>query len=220
MPEAERELAKLRRSFVIIKLVLIVTFIIGTGTTILTLYSLTPYGAVPSGLSGYGPIASQSTTTASTTFASTTPAQGLEPTPLTLTRISSEAYGYVALFSWIFFAGALIWRGHIRSVWSRSRFSYDTFRLLVRMRGAQTRLRLMHSLNEPRNKLQLSAALGIDWKAVDKHVQALEEKGLIQATMTSGTATFYELTDKGKRALEVLEELSTSDTQSTEQRSV
>ena len=119
----------------------------------------------------------------------------------------SQASGYVALFSWAAFAAALIWRGHVRSVWGKSRFSYDTFRLLVRMRGAQTRLRLMRSLSEPRNKLQLAIALGVDWKAVDKHVQMLEKNGLIHASSTKGTATFYELTDKVTRLLQVLDEL-------------
>jgi predicted transcriptional regulator len=75
------------------------------------------------------------------------------------------------------------------------------------MRGAQTRLKLLHNLSGPRNKLQLATALGIDWKAVDKHVQMLEKNGLIQRTDTSGTAIFYEVTDKGRRLLEVLEEL-------------
>lgn len=65
----------------------------------------------------------------------------------------------------------------------------------------------MHSLNEPRNKLQLATALGLDWKAVDKRVQMLEKNGLIHASATKGTATFYGLTDKGTRLLEVLGEL-------------
>jgi predicted transcriptional regulator len=75
------------------------------------------------------------------------------------------------------------------------------------MRGAQTRLRLMRSLDEPKNKLQLATALGIDWKAIDRHVQVLERNGLIEAATTNGTATFYEVTDKGKRLLQLLEEL-------------
>jgi len=75
------------------------------------------------------------------------------------------------------------------------------------MRGAQTRLKLMHSLNSPKNKLQLATALRIDWKAVDKHVHVLEKNGLIHASSTSGTATFYEVTEKGKDLLQVLEQL-------------
>ncbi len=154
-----------------------------------------------------GPAAQNTTSSVgSTTFSSTTQ-QGLQPQPLVLIQSLSQPFGYVALLSWVAFGAALIWRGHVRSVWGKSRFSYDTFRLLVRMRGAQTRLKLMRSLSEPKNKLQLATALGVDWKAVDKHVQKLEKSGVIQATATKGTATFYELTDKGVRLLQVLEEL-------------
>jgi len=76
------------------------------------------------------------------------------------------------------------------------------------MRGSQTRLKLMRSLNPPRNKLQLATALGIDWKAVDKHVQVLEKNGLIQAASTSGTATYYVITDKGTSLLQLLDQLN------------
>src|SRR5208282_6057440 len=137
------------------------------------------------------------------------------PGPLVSSQVNFQYYGYTALASWVGFAGALIWRGHIRSVWSKSHFSYDTFRLIVSMRGAQTRLKLLHNLNGPRNKLQLATALGIDWKAVDKHVQVLEKNGLIQPTTTSGTTTFYEVTDKGRRLLEVLEELGVGNSPSS-----
>lgn len=65
----------------------------------------------------------------------------------------------------------------------------------------------MRTLNSPKNKLQLATALGIDWKAVDKHVQVLEKNGLIHATSTNGTATFYEISDKGKNLMQVLEQL-------------
>jgi DNA-binding MarR family transcriptional regulator len=69
----------------------------------------------------------------------------------------------------------------------------------------------MHTLDGPKNRLQLAGALGIDWKAVDKHVRALERNGLVEPTATSGTTTFYELTEKGKRALQVLDELHVDD---------
>ena len=214
MPEAEDELARLRRHFSIVNAILIAALVLAAGTSLATLYYVTSPSMAAEGPAGNTMISSQTTasTTASQTYF-TTSEQGYGPAPLTVAQISLASYEYVALFSWIAFFAALIWRGQIRSVWSRSRFSYDTFRLLVRMRGAQTRLKLMHSLNAPKNKLQLATVLGIDWKAVDKHVQVLEEKGLIHATATSGTATFYEITDKGKRALEVLEELGNLDNQ-------
>jgi predicted transcriptional regulator len=67
----------------------------------------------------------------------------------------------------------------------------------------------MRSLDSPKNKLQLATALGIDWKAVDKHVHLLEKNGLIHASSTNGTATFYEISEKGKNLMQVLEQLST-----------
>jgi predicted transcriptional regulator len=65
----------------------------------------------------------------------------------------------------------------------------------------------MRSLDSPKNKLQLATALGIDWKAVDKHVQVLEKNAIIKPASTSGTATFYEVTEKGRRLMQLLDEL-------------
>jgi predicted transcriptional regulator len=219
------------RVFIAIDLILALAFIAGIVTTSLTLAT---FYAAPRALGPAVPttetfIASttQSVTTAATTSEGSTVLTNQTLTVTTVTATSTQSsvlppshyfaqmltlilvqcYGYAALLSWAIFAGALIWRGHVRTVWAKGRFSYDTFRLLVRMRGAQTRLKLMHILDGPKNKLQLASALGIDWKAVDKHVRALERNGLLQPTATSGTTTFYELTEKGKRALQVLDEV-------------
>jgi predicted transcriptional regulator len=150
------------------------------------------------------------TTTAATTLYSSTAMYPASTTAysVTPTALTFNYYGFTALISWMVFGAALIWRGRVRSVWGQSRFSYDTFRLLVKMRGSQTRVKLMRSLSPPKNKLQLATALGIDWKAVDKHVQVLTKNGLIQAASTNGTATYYEVTDKGRSLLQVLEQLS------------
>lgn len=196
MTRGDGEIEKLRKRLLLNKLILASAFLVGIGTTLLTILSLSA--------SYSGPLTAMTANQGNQTLAST--AQMI-PGPLASVPVTVQAYGYTAAASWVGFAGALIWRGHIRSVWSKSHFSYDTFRLIVSMRGAQTRLKLLRNLNGPRNKLQLATALGIDWKAVDKHVQVLEKNGLIQPTTTSGTSTFYEVTDKGKRLLEVLEEL-------------
>jgi len=190
MAPGDGEIEKFRKRLLLNNLILASAFILGTGATLLTILSLSA--------SYSGPLtAAMTATQGNQTLAST--AQMI-PGPLATTQITVQDYGYTAVASWVGFAGAVIWRGHIRSVWSKSHFSYDTFRLIVSMRGAQTRLKLLHNLSGPKNKLQLATALGIDWKAVDKHVQVLEKNGLIQPT-------FYEVTDKGKRLLEVLEEL-------------
>jgi len=219
--DSASELRKLRRQHLQVRFALLLSFIAAMATTALVLFSSPSFPGYNSQVAG--PATVQTTFTAITsTIASTTSFSSTvigPPEPLSLRTVTyqQQYYGYAALVSWAAFAGAIIWRGHVRSVWGRSRFSYDTFRLLVKMRGGQTRLRLMHSLDTPKNKLQLATAMGLDWKAVDKHVQVLERNGLIQATTTSGTATFYEITDKGKRLLQLLEELGADIIQTGEQ---
>jgi predicted transcriptional regulator len=211
----------------ITNLALLLTFILAITTTILA--SVTPnagYNALlPASYSATGSITQLSSTMITTaqittalitqSYSSTQLTQVVQPIPgthLYFVESYPKFYAYAALVSWSDFVGALIWRGRVRSVWGRSRFSYDTFRLLVRMRGAQTRMKLMQSLDEPKNKLQLANALGLDWKAIDKHVQMLERNGIIYPAMTAGTATFYELTEKGTRLLKLLEELGVDGT--------
>jgi len=196
------EIVRFRKYLFVNKLILVLAFIVGIAATFL---ALVPFVTSPA-----GPLTAAVTTTPSSNQTLPSTAQVMSG-PLITIQIGYQDYGYTALISWIGFATALIWRGHIRSVWSRSHFSYDTFRLIISMRGAQTRLKLLHNLSGPRNKLQLATALGIDWKAVDKHVQMLEKNGLIQRSNTSGTTIFYEVTDKGRRLLEVLEELGVGD---------
>lgn len=211
MASGNGEIKKLLKQLYLLRLTLYLSFAIAVGTTALIF--------IPAffQFSGYGPSASvpaaqtifaSTTMTSVTTLFTSTPAQGGHQVVGPLTQNPLSDFGLTALISWTVFAAALIWRGHVRSVWGKSRFSYDTFRLLVKMRGAQTRLKLIRSLNSPKNKLQLATALGIDWKAVDRHVHVLEKNGLIHASSTSGTATFYEVTEKGKDLVQVLEQLS------------
>ena len=208
MPSESREIKRLLRQLYLLRVILYLSFIIAIGTTIL----LVGPALFQSATSGTAVPAAQTQTFAATAtsalYTNTLPqgGYGVVSSPLTPTPIIS--FGLTALLSWVVFGAALIWRGRVRSVWGQSRFSYDTFRLLVKMRGAQTRLNLMHSLNSPKNKLQLATALDIDWKAVDRHVQVLEKNGLIHATSTTGTATFYEVTEKGKDLIQVLEQLN------------
>ena len=213
MPPESDEIRRLLKQFYTLRLILTLSFVIAVGTTALIVAPLF-FQRAGSGPAVPIPVAQTTFESTTTTLASTTATKLLTSTRSTtsvagpITPGLFNYYGLTALISWTVFGGALIWRGHVRSVWGQSRFSYDTFRLLVKMRGAQTRLKLMHSLDAPKNKLQIATALGIDWKAVDKHVHVLEKNGLIHATSTSGTATFYEVTGKGRDLIQVLEQLS------------
>jgi hypothetical protein len=98
-----------------------------------------------------------------------------------------------------------IWRGLTKSRWTESGLCCGVFELLVRMKGAETRTTLLRSLAVPKNRLQLSHEVGIDWKAVDSHVAKLLQFSLAQELYTVGTCKVYSLTPKGKRALELAE---------------
>ncbi len=103
--------------------------------------------------------------------------------------------------------GMLAFKGYVRRAWSRNYFDYDVFRLVVRMRGASTRQRILRQLVQPMNRHQLARELGIDWKSVDRHVDLLLRHGLIEAVEGSGERA-YRLSERGKRLLELLEEMA------------
>lgn len=92
-------------------------------------------------------------------------------------------------------------RGKTRLAWTGSGMCAGVYELLVQMRGGPTRTRILALLAEPKNKLQLANELGIDWKAVDRHVEKMREFGLVQVAAIAGTCTVYVVTEKGKRAL-------------------
>lgn len=96
-----------------------------------------------------------------------------------------------------------IWRGMIKARWIESGLCCGVFELLVRMKGGRTRTMLLRSLLEPRNKLQLSHELGIDWKAVDGHIAKLLHYSLVTVVVTVGTCRVYAITQKGRQALEL-----------------
>lgn len=98
-----------------------------------------------------------------------------------------------------------VWRGAIKSKWTESGLCCGVFELLVRMKGGRTRTMILRSLNEPRNKLQLSHELGIDWKAIDAHIARLLQYSLVAEVVAAGTCRVYAITHKGRQALELAE---------------
>jgi hypothetical protein len=98
-----------------------------------------------------------------------------------------------------------VWRGAIKSRWTEGGLCCGVFELLVRMKGGATRIMILRSLQEPKNKLQISHELGIDWKAVDGHVAKMLQFSLVQEVLTVGTAKVYSITQKGRRALELID---------------
>ncbi len=73
------------------------------------------------------------------------------------------------------------------------------------------RVNLLKSLDEQKNKLQLAKELDMDWKAVDRNIRILLKYGLIMETESVGKVKFYSLTPDGKKVLELLEELNSTE---------
>ena len=116
---------------------------------------------------------------------------------------------YAALGSWILVAATLAFKGVVKHLWCRSKLDYEVFKLLAKMRGSSTRIRILRLLEKPMNRLMISRELGLDWKAVDRHMKVLEEYALIQkVNVEKRRGQFYALTDKGRTALELLNRLN------------
>lgn len=107
--------------------------------------------------------------------------------------------------TWGAVIGTVIWRGRVRSQWSRQGYDYDTFKLVTKMRGSPTRQRLLDSLREgQKNKLQLAREFSVDWKTIDNHIEMLVQGGLVEEKMVIGTARYYGITKSGNRVLSLL----------------
>jgi len=154
-----------------------------------------------------------SRTTSTTTVTSETGAGPSQPLSIYTYFYMSIIHNseFLAATSWIGLASSLIWRGYVRSVWSRSRFDHDMFKLLVRMKGGKTRVNLLESLEKPKNKLQLAKELKMDWKSVDRHIEILLKHHLITKSDAIGNVNYYSLTANGREILELLDELSNVD---------
>jgi len=109
--------------------------------------------------------------------------------------------------SWIFVGGLWIWRGRMKSRWEALGFDSEVFELFVRMRGGKTRVKLLNSLLIPKDRFQLAQELGLDWKAVDRHVVMLNKFGFIHEQTAYGRVRIYELTSVGKLLLQLLQNL-------------
>jgi hypothetical protein len=107
--------------------------------------------------------------------------------------------------TWGAVAGTLVWRGKVRSAWSRQGYDYDIFKLVTKMRGSPTRIRLLNAVSgTPKNKLQLAKELDVDWKTVDNHVAMLTQSRLVEEKQVVGTAKFYMITESGTKILSLL----------------
>jgi len=140
------DIRKLLRCLFLLRAVLFLSFIVALGATVLV---IVPMFSEVAGPSAAGPVAQttflNATATASATqttlittvtsstvsFSNTGQQAGYSAISTPTALYSLNYYSFTALISWTIFGATLIWRGHVRSMWGKSRFSYDTFRHLV-----------------------------------------------------------------------------------------
>jgi DNA-binding transcriptional ArsR family regulator len=115
----------------------------------------------------------------------------------------------IAPASWLFLGiGVWVWKGKARALFQAAGFDKDVFRLLVRTKGGKSRARLLKTLMLPKDRMQLSRDLGLDWKAVDRHLRVLQEFGLIREEVNvQANIRLFGLTKVGEILLNVLEKM-------------
>ncbi len=125
---------------------------------------------------------------------------------------SLQGGSYVlAPISWGFVVGAWLWRGRVKSQWSRLGLTEDLFRLLTKMRGSGTRTSIMEALETPKDRFQLSKGLGLDWTTVDYQVGVLLKYGLVIEESAYGNVKLYKLTPIGEVLLKALKEMESKE---------
>jgi DNA-binding MarR family transcriptional regulator len=110
-----------------------------------------------------------------------------------------------SLIAWIL-VGTLVWRGPIRKIFREGGFEYDHFHLMMKMRGGNTRKKILLILTVPKNRKQISEELGLDWKAIDRHIKTMIKYQFITEMVQVGNATFYVRSEKGTKFLETIDE--------------
>lgn len=130
------------------------------------------------------------------------------PTPNLVLNFFGDHSLAFAPGSWILVGGLWIWRGRMKSRWEALGFDSEVFELFVRMRGGKTRVKLLNSLLIPKDRFQLANELGLDWKAVDRHMAMLDKFGFVHEQAAFGRVRIYELTTVGKMLLKLLQSLN------------
>ncbi len=112
---------------------------------------------------------------------------------------------------WVLLGGMWVWRGRVRARYSEMGFGSDVFELFMKMKGGATRIKVLHTLTTPKDRLQLAEELGVDWKTVDRHVQILNKYGFVREQAAYGTVRLYEVTPMGKMLLNLFDDLERTD---------
>ncbi|MCL4518508.1 MAG: hypothetical protein M1587_04850 [Thaumarchaeota archaeon] len=116
-----------------------------------------------------------------------------------------------AVVVWVVFGFALFasWKGQFdRGAWKEAGFDRGVYELMVKMRGGNSRLELLRSLESPKQRNELSQVTGIDWKEVNRQVNLLLSYGLVSTLAESGSVKIYRLTEQGQLLLKLISQMN------------
>ncbi len=140
---------------------------------------------------------------------SSVPVHPISPSPISLPLVILQTHSIALVpISWAAVVGAWIWRGRAKSDWSRRGLDQGLFKLLLQMKGGETRTTILKALLIPKDRFQLAKDLELDWTTIDYHIQVLLKYGLVQEKAAYGNVRLYELTPVGNTLLNALEEMS------------
>lgn len=112
--------------------------------------------------------------------------------------ISLSVVGWlsVGLITW--------WKRNPPREWKDAGLDKETFDLMVRMRGAGSRLAILRYLDSPKHRSAIAEITGTDWKEVDRQLNLLCGFGLVSVVAEAGAMKMYQLTEHGRLMLKLL----------------
>jgi hypothetical protein len=113
----------------------------------------------------------------------------------------------MAALSWAIVGLAFIVDRNGRRTLKKAGVDDNVYDLMVKMKGAGSRLELLRSMDTPKHRSELAQVTGLDWKEVDRDLDLLEKYGIVAVYAESGAIKMYGLTQQGKLLLSLLGEI-------------
>ncbi len=113
----------------------------------------------------------------------------------------------MAALSWAIVGVAFIVDRNGRRTLKKAGVDDNVYDLMVKMKGAGSRLELLRSMDTPKHRSELAQVTGLDWKEVDRDLDLLEKYGIVAVYAESGAIKMYGLTQQGKLLLSLLGEM-------------
>jgi DNA-binding transcriptional ArsR family regulator len=100
----------------------------------------------------------------------------------------------------------MVWKGGVIKMWRAKGYDYETFRVFTKMRGSESRIRILRQLQGSKNRLQLAKELDMHWESISNHMDILSRYGMVEEVAFYGTTRYLRISAKGKQLLDLIAE--------------